>query len=109
MTALVSRASEGCYLVRVLIENQLSRLSTLLEDARRKRLQAMSLKDLVCSKEGEDTMTQLISVLLDEHQKAAGEAIAVDLSLVLGLVKMRNGEGSQRLLHEGCMQSAPTH
>ena len=73
VTALVSRASEGCYLVRVLIENQLSRLSTLLEDARRKRLQGMSLKDLVCSKEGEDTMTQLISVLLDEHQKAAGE------------------------------------
>ncbi|KAL0048046.1 hypothetical protein WJX82_006459 [Trebouxia sp. C0006] len=72
VTALVSRASEACFLVRVLIANQLSRLTQLIDDSWRKRLQNMSLKDLVCSKDGEETMTQIIAVLLDEHQKAAG-------------------------------------
>lgn len=37
-------------------------------------MQTMSLKDLVCTKDGEETMTQIIAVLLDEHQKAAGRA-----------------------------------
>ncbi|DBA94363.1 TPA: hypothetical protein ACH3X1_001969 [Trebouxia sp. C0004] len=72
VTALVSRASEACFLVRVLIANQLSRLTQLIDDSWRKRLQNMSLKDLVCTKDGEETMTQIIAVLLDEHQKAAG-------------------------------------
>ena len=58
----------------MLIANQLSRLTQMLDDAWRKRLQNMSLKDLVCTKEGEETMTQIIAVLLDEHQKAAGKA-----------------------------------
>ena len=62
-------------MVRVLIANQLSRLTQLIDDSWRKRLQTMSLKDLVCTKDGEETMTQIIAVLLDEHQKAAGRAI----------------------------------
>ncbi len=74
VTALVSRASEACFLVRVLIANQLSRLTQLMDESWRKRLQNMSLKDLVCTKDGEETMTQIIAVLLDEHQKAAGRA-----------------------------------
>ena len=73
VTGLVSRASEACFLVRILIENQLPRLTTLLDESWRKRLQSMSLKDLVCTKDGEETMTQIIAVLLDEHQKAAGQ------------------------------------
>ncbi len=73
ITALVSRAGEACFLVRVLIENQLPRLTTLMEESWRKRLQNMSLRELVCTKEGEETMTQLISVLLEQHQQAAGD------------------------------------
>lgn len=72
ITGLSSRASQACFLVNLLISRQLPRLVTLLEEPWRKRLAALSLRDVVCSKDGEDTMTQLISVLLDEHQTSPG-------------------------------------
>lgn len=72
ITGLASRASQACILVSLLISRQLPRLVTLLEEPWRKRLAGLSLKDVVCSKDGEDTMTQLISVLLDEHQAPPG-------------------------------------
>ena len=72
ITGLASRASQACFLVNLLISRQLPRLVTLLEEPWRKRLAALSLREVVCSKDGEDTMTQLISVLLDEHQASPG-------------------------------------
>ena len=72
ITGLASRASQACFLVSLLISRQLPRLTILLEETWRKKLAGFTLKDVVCSKDGEDTMTQLISVLLDEHQAAPG-------------------------------------
>ena len=66
------RANEACYLMRVLIENSLPRLSQLLEEPWRARLQSMSLKDLICTKDGENTVAQLVSVLINEHQQSSG-------------------------------------
>ena len=71
-TGMTSRASQACFLVSLLISRQLPRLTALLEEPWRKRLAALSLKEVVGSKDGEDTMTQLISILLDEHQASPG-------------------------------------
>ena len=72
ITGLTSRASQACFLVSLLISRQLPRLTSLLEEAWCKKVASLSLKDVVCSKDGEDAMTQLISVLLDEHQASPG-------------------------------------
>ena len=66
------RASEACYLMRVLVGHQLPRLTMLLEEKSREHLQKMNLKELICTKEGEHTISQLITVLINEHQQAAG-------------------------------------
>lgn len=66
------RANEACYLTRVLIEHQLPRLSMLLDEKSKEQLQRMNLKELICTREGEHTISQLITVLINEHQQAAG-------------------------------------
>lgn len=71
-SAFVCRANEACFLLRVLIENSLPRLTQLLEEPWRGRLQSMSLKDLICSKEGENTVAQLMSVLINQYQQSSG-------------------------------------
>lgn len=81
-TALVCRASEACYLMRVLVGHQLPRLTMLLEEKSREHLQKMNLKELICTKEGEHTISQLITVLINEHQQAAG-AYSTSVQLAL--------------------------
>lgn len=80
--ALVSRAADACFLLRALVEHNLSRLSARLEDSFRAALRPMRFRDWVAGEEGESVASQLIAVLVSEHLSAAG-GLAEDLAAAL--------------------------
>jgi len=80
--ALVSRAADACFLLRALVEHNLSRLSARLEDAARTSLRPLRFRDWVAGDDGEAVAAQLIAVLVSEHLSAAG-GLAEDLAAAL--------------------------
>ena len=68
----MERGAEACFLLRILSEHHMPRLTSRLDDATRGRLQPLRLRDWVCSSEGEAVAAQLISVLVTEHLTATG-------------------------------------
>lgn len=80
--ALVSRAADACFLLRALVEHNLSRLSARLEDSARASLRPLRFRDWVAGDDGEAVAAQLIAVLVSEHLSAAG-GLAEDLAVAL--------------------------
>jgi nuclear pore complex protein Nup155 len=80
--ALVSRAADACFLLRALVEHNLSRLSARLEDSARASLRPLRFRDWVAGDDGEAVAAQLIAVLVSEHLSAAG-GLAEDLAAAL--------------------------
>jgi nuclear pore complex protein Nup155 len=80
--ALVSRAADACFLLRALVEHNLSRLSARLEGSARASLRPLRFRDWVAGDDGEAVAAQLIAVLVSEHLSAAG-GLAEDLAAAL--------------------------
>jgi nuclear pore complex protein Nup155 len=80
--ALVSRAAQGCFLLRVLSEHNLGRLAARAEESHRMALQSIKFRDWVASQEGEAVAAALVSVLVAEHLHATG-GVAEDLAAAL--------------------------
>lgn len=71
---LIVRAAEACFLLRTLGEHHMPRLASRLDEPMRGRLLPLTLRDWVCSREGDAVAAQLISVLVTEHLTATGGA-----------------------------------
>lgn len=80
--ALISRASQACFLLRVLSEHNLGRLAARAEESHRMALQSIRFRDWVASQEGEAVAAALVSVLVAEHLHATG-GVAEDLAAAL--------------------------
>lgn len=80
--ALVTRAADACFLLRALVEHNLSRLTARMEDSARSQLRSLRFRDWVTGEEGEAVASQLIAVLVSEHMSAAG-GLAEDLAAAL--------------------------
>ncbi|KAL4426022.1 hypothetical protein ABPG75_010038 [Micractinium tetrahymenae] len=80
--ALVARAAEACFLLRVLSEHNIGRLAVRMEEGFRSQLRALRFREWVSSEDGEAVATQLISVLVAEHLSATG-GVAEDLAAAL--------------------------
>lgn len=72
MLALARRASEACFLLRVLTEGNFPRLASRCSEGTRVRLTALKFRDLVTSAEGEAVAAQLISTLVGQHMNSGG-------------------------------------
>ncbi|MEW5305512.1 MAG: hypothetical protein WDW36_008046 [Sanguina aurantia] len=70
--ALVAKAAEALFLLRILARNNLGRLTARLDAASVKSLTAMTLRELVYGKEGQSIATKLISVMVTEALEAGG-------------------------------------
>ncbi|KAL4425159.1 hypothetical protein ABPG77_008264 [Micractinium sp. CCAP 211/92] len=80
--ALVARAAEACFLLRVLCEHNIGRLALRMEEGLRAQLRVLRFREWVSSEDGEAVATQLISVLVAEHLSATG-GVAEDLAAAL--------------------------
>eukprot|EP00887_Chlorella_sp_A99_P007116 scaffold2.g7116.t1 len=80
--ALVARAAESAFLLRVLVEHNIGRLAARMEESLRQQLRSLRFREWVSSEEGEAMATQLISVAVGEHLAAAG-GVAEDLAAAL--------------------------
>ena len=80
--ALVARSADACFLLRALVEHNLSRLSARLEDSTRSSLRHLRFRDWVAGEDGESVASQLIAILVSEHLSAAG-GLAEDLATAL--------------------------
>ena len=82
LAALIARAADACFLFKVLIEHNISRLAARMDDAARARLKELKFRDWVTGEDGENVASTLIAVLISEHMGAAA-GLADDLSLHL--------------------------
>ncbi|PRW05942.1 nuclear pore complex Nup155 isoform B [Chlorella sorokiniana] len=80
--ALVARAAQACFLLRVLAEHNLGRMAARLDEPARAQLRGLRFREWVASEDGEALATQLISVLVAEHLSASG-GVAEDLAAAL--------------------------
>lgn len=80
--SLVSRSADGCFLLRALVEHNISRLTARMEESARSMLRTLRFRDWVASEDGEAAATQLIAVLVSEHLSAVG-GLAEDLAAAL--------------------------
>ena len=73
LRALVTRAAEGTFLIRLLSEHNLGRLAARSDEHIRCALrEPLRLRDWVCSASGEAAASGLISLLISEHLTASG-------------------------------------
>ncbi len=76
LRALVTRAAEGTFLIRLLFEHNLGRLTMRSDESIRRALrEPLRLRDWVCSASGEATASGFISLLISEHRTATGGAL----------------------------------
>eukprot|EP00884_Botryococcus_braunii_P002912 jgi/Botrbrau1/12621/Bobra.0169s0148.1 len=80
--ALVQRAAEGCFLLRILVESNLPRLLAGLGPTQAIRMASLRLRDWVASPEGETVAAALVSALVGEHLSTSG-GVAEDLGAIL--------------------------
>jgi len=71
--SLVTRAADGCYLLVILVERNLSRLASRLETGARNSMRTLRFRDWISNQDGEVTASQLIAALISEHLNADGE------------------------------------
>ena len=73
LRALVTRAAEGTFLIRLLSEHNLGRLALRSDEGVRRTLrEQLRLREWVCSQAGEAVASGLISLLISEHLTATG-------------------------------------
>ncbi len=72
----MTRAAEGTFLIRLLFEHNLGRLTMRSDESIRRALrEPLRLRDWVCSASGEATASGFISLLISEHRTATGGAL----------------------------------
>ena len=73
LRALVTRAAEGTFLIRLLSEHNLGRLAARSDEGIQRALrEPLRLRDWVCSPSGESAASGFISLLISEHRSATG-------------------------------------
>ena len=73
LRALVTRAAEGTFLIRLLSEHSLGRLAARSDESIQRALrEPLRLRDWVCSSGGEAAASGFISLLISEHRSATG-------------------------------------
>jgi nuclear pore complex protein Nup155 len=82
MAALVARAADACFLLRALVEHNLSRLAARMDRSARAQLRGLRFRDWVSGEDGEAVASNLIAVLVSEHLGAAA-GLADDLAAAL--------------------------
>ena len=79
LRALVTRAAEGTFLIRLLSEHNLGRLTMRSDESIRRALrEPLRLRDWVCSASGEATASGFISLLISEHRTSTGGPFLAD-------------------------------
>ncbi len=73
LRALVTRAAEGTFLIKLLFEHNLGRLAARSDESIRRALrEPLRLREWVCSSSGEAVASGLISLLISEHITTTG-------------------------------------
>lgn len=79
LASLASRTADSCFLLRTLIEHNISRLAAHLDDLTRNRLKSLRFRDWATGEDGEGIASSLIAALVSEHMGAA-PGLADDLA-----------------------------
>ena len=72
VAALVSRTAQAACLLRLLCQRNVPRLAARLDEASRRRIAGLSLREWVCSGAGEACAATLISTLVADHLSSPG-------------------------------------